>query len=91
MDNKNDKINEIIKHCIEDMRDLEIIMETETSNDMIQVWKYQHNLNKEIIKNLLAENYTVASALMRELSRSIIAATNYSILYKERKTRRMEL
>ncbi len=91
MDQQNDKIKEIIKHCNDDMIDLKVIIYQETNKDMISVWKYQYNLNKEIIKNLLIGNHTVASALMRELSRSIIAATNYSMLHVERKTLKMEL
>jgi hypothetical protein len=90
MDISNDKIEEIIKHCNEDMIDLKIIMYKETNENMQMVWQYQYNLNKEIIKNLVIENYTVASALMRELSRSIIAATNYSMLHTERKTIKLE-
>lgn len=61
------------------MIDLQLIMYTEKNKEMMAVWKYQYDLNKEIIKNLLAENHTVASALMRELSRSILAATNYQL------------
>ncbi len=90
MDINNDKIEEIITHCKEDMRDLKIIMHQETRGDMQLVWKYQYNLNKEIIKNLVIKNYTVASALMRELSRSIIAATNYSMIHMERKAIKIE-
>jgi uncharacterized protein YueI len=91
MDIKNDKVEEIIKHCEEDMIDLKIIMYQETNTDMKLVWEYQYALNREIIKNLVIENYTVASALMRELSRSIVAATNYSMIHAERKTMKMEL
>jgi len=90
MDIKNDKVEEIIRHCEEDMIDLKIIMYQETNDDMKLVWEYQYALNREIIKNLIIENYTVASALMRELSRSIIAATNYSMLHTERKTIKLE-
>jgi len=79
MDIKNDKVEEIIERCREDMIDLKIIMYQETNDDMKLVWKYQYALNREIIKNLVIENYTVASALMRELSRSIIAATTYQM------------
>ncbi len=91
MDQQNDKIEEIIKHCSDDMIDLQLMMCTETNKEMMAVWRYQYNLNKEIIKNLLIENHMVASALMRELSRSIIAATNYSMIHAERKTLKMEL
>lgn len=90
MDINNDKINEIIEHCRDDMIDLRIIMSRETNENMQMVWQYQYNLNKEIIKNLVIKNYTVASALMRELSRSIIAATNYSMIRMERKTIEIE-
>jgi len=90
MDISNDKIKEIIKHCNEDMIDLRIIMSRETNENMQMVWQYQYNLNKEIIKNLVIKNYTVASALMRELSRSIIAATNYSMIHMERKAIKIE-
>jgi hypothetical protein len=79
MVSKDDKIKEVIKHCKEDMIDLKIIMCRETSNDMMLVWKYQYNLNIEIIRNLGIGNLAVASALMRELSRSIIAATAYQM------------
>ena len=79
MVSKDDKIKEVIKHCKEDMIDLKIIMYQETNDDMKLVWEYQYELNREIIKNLVIENYTVASALMRELSRSIIAATAYQM------------
>jgi len=79
MVSKDDKIKEVIKHCKEDMIDLKIIMYQETNDDMKLVWEYQYALNREIIKNLVIENYTVASALMRELSRSIIAATAYQM------------
>ncbi|MDD5245722.1 MAG: hypothetical protein PHU49_17075 [Syntrophorhabdaceae bacterium] len=79
MVSKDDKIKEVIKHCKEDMIDLKIVMYRETSNDMMLVWKYQYNLNIEIIRNLGIGNLAVASALMRELSRSIIAATAYQM------------
>ena len=90
MDINNDKINEIIEHCRDDMIDLRIIMSRETNENMQMVWQYQYNLNKEIIKNLVIKNYTVASALMRELSRSIITATMYSMIHEEREEIKLE-
>lgn len=90
MDINNDKIKEIIKHCEEDIADLTIMMCKETNENMMMVWKYQYNLNNEIIKSISIGSYEVASALMRELSRSIVVATTYSMIHERRKTIKLE-
>ena len=59
MDIKNDKVEEIIERCREDMIDLKIIMYQETNADMKLVWEYQYELNREIIKNLVIDYLSV--------------------------------
>jgi hypothetical protein len=70
-------INRLIETRIADTELLHLMISEETNPEIIMVWKYHINLNREIIINLIKGNYETADTMMREIRRSTIILENY--------------